>query len=125
MTTKVRAIRLALIVEAVSCLGMVYQSNPVSIWNSWCISLGWPTGVISDVLLLFFGAVHTPVLLLLHLARGDVGFMIYNGRLTPTSIWLIIAMFVQCALWSLIFFGLLSLERKLRARFRHHAVLAD
>jgi len=59
-------------------------------------------------------------LFLLYHVHGDVGFMVYNGRLTPTSVWLVIAMLVQCALWSLVFCGLLHVEKKIRARFRHH-----
>lgn len=112
-----RAIRLAVIVEGVSCAAMLYRAEPLSFWNSWAVSLGWPTHVVSDVLVSLFLLINLPVMFSLHLARGDFGFIVFNGRLTPTSIWLTIAMLVQCALWGLIFFGLLHLEQKIRARF--------
>ena len=120
MSTITRAVRLAVFVEAVSCIAMLYQGNPVSFWNSWAVHLGWSARVISDALVFFFSFVHFPVLFLLYHVRGNVGLMVHNGRLTPTSIWPIIAMLVQCALWSLVFFGLLHLENKIKSRFTHH-----
>jgi hypothetical protein len=119
MSTITRAVRLAVIVEAVSCVAMLYQAEPLSSWNSWAVSFGWSTSVVSDGLVFLFCLIHFPVLFLLYHVHSDVGFMIYNGRLTPNSIWLIIAMLVQCALWSLAFFGLLVLETRIRARFIH------
>ena len=74
MSTMTRAIRLAVIVEAVSCIAMLYQDEPLSGWNSWAVHLGWSTRVISDVLVLLFGLIHFPVLFLLYHVRGDVGF---------------------------------------------------
>ncbi len=115
-----RAIRLAVILEAVSCITMLYQDEPLSGWNSWAVSLGWSTHVVANVLVMFFVIVHFPVLILVHFVHGDAGFMVCNGRLTPTSVWFFIAMLLQCALWSLVFFGLMHLEKKIRARFRHH-----
>jgi hypothetical protein len=119
MSTITRAVRLAVIVEAVSCVAMLYQENPVSFWNSWTASLGWSPFAVSDALVSLFDVIHFPVLFVLYHLHIDDGSMVYNGRLIPGS-WLIIAMLVQFWLWSLVFLGLLHVEKKIRARFRHH-----
>lgn len=124
-TSTKRALRLAVFVEAVSCLNMLYRDNPVSFWNSWCFSLGWPTQVVSQVLESFFEIINFPVLLLLYLGRGDLGCFWVNGRLVPTSIWLIIAILIQCVLWTTVFFGLLQIEQKIHARIKPHEVEPD
>jgi hypothetical protein len=120
MSTAKKAIRLALIVQAVSCLAMLYQSNPVSIWNRWCIALGWSTRVVSDVLVCFFFCVHFPFAFLFSWLFGSAGFEVYNGRLVFSSPLGFLVLLLQCAVWSVIFFGLFRLEERIRLRFRHH-----
>ena len=120
MSTINRAVRLAVIIEAVSCLAMLYQSNPVSIWNSWCISLGWSTRAVSDVLVSFFFIVHFAGVFLFYHLFGTVGFAVYNGRLVFSSPVGFVVMLFQCTVWSMIFFGLLRLVQRLRLLFRHH-----
>lgn len=120
MSTIKRAIRLAVVIEAVSCLAMVYQSNPLSIWNSWCVSLGWSTRVVSDVLVSFFFIVHFAVAFLFSHLFGTIGFAVHNGRLVFSSPVGFVLMLLQCAVWSIIFFGLLRLVERFRLAFRHH-----
>ena len=119
MSTVKRAIRLAVMIQAVSCLAMLYQSNPVSIWNSWCISLGWSTGAVSHVLVSFFFIVHFAGAFLFYHVFGTGGFEVYNGRLVFSSPVGLVMMLFQCMVWSLIFFGLLRLEPRLRLLFQH------
>lgn len=113
-----RAIRLAVIVQAVSCLAMLYQSNPVSVWNSWCDSLGWPRRAVEDTLLSFFLIVH-PIALLFGWVFGGLGFEVHNGRLVVSSPLGVLVLLLQCALWSVIFLGLLRLEQRVRLLFQH------
>jgi hypothetical protein len=105
MSTYRRAVRLALIVEGVSCVGMLFEREPREV---------------ADALVDFFSLLNLPVLFLLFRVRGNIGFEVYNGRLVPSSIWGIVALLVQCALWSLVFFGLLHLGKKARLRVKHH-----
>jgi len=118
MTTTKKAIRLALIVEGISCVAMLYQSNPLSVWNSWCVSLGWSTRVVSDVLVFFFFIVHFPFVFLFSHLFGSIGFEVHNGRLVFNSPLGLLIMVLQSALWSLIFFGLLRLGQRVKLLFR-------
>jgi hypothetical protein len=115
-----RAIRLAVIVEAVSCVAMLYQAEPLSFWNSWAVALGWSTHVISDVLVTFFIGVHFPLVFLSSHLFGSVGFEVFNGRLVFTSPLGLLIMLIQCVLWSFIFLGLLHLEKRVKLLFRRH-----
>ena len=120
MSTMTRAIRLAVIVEAVSCIAMLYQSESLSGWNSWCVALGCSTRVVSDVLVAFFIGVHFHFIFLFAHLFGSIGFEVFNGRLVFSSPLGLLVMLLQGALWSIVFFGLLQLEKLVRLFFRRH-----
>jgi hypothetical protein len=115
-----RAICLAVIVEVASCIGMIFQTEPLGFWDKLCDSIGWSPFAVSDVLIGLFIVLNFPVVFLAHHLFGSIGIGGYNGRLIFTSLIGPVIVLVQCALWSFVFFGLLHLEKKIRARFRHH-----
>jgi hypothetical protein len=102
MKTIVKAIRLAVVVEAASCAGFFVASEPT--------------------LYQFFSLLNFPVLFLsYHLFGIGIGFGGHDGRIVYYGARGYVALLVQCALWSAVFFGLMKLEEKARLFFRHHA----
>jgi hypothetical protein len=120
MSILVRAIRLAVIVEVVSCIGMVFQTEPYGFWDKWCDALGWPPRAVSYVLADFFGLLNFPAVFLSYHLFGSFGFEVFNGRLVISSVLGIVVLLVQCSLWTLIFFGLFHLVRRVKLLFRRH-----
>ena len=118
MSITARAIRLAVIVEVVSCVGMIFQTEPRGFWAELCDSLGWSPFVVSRVLENFFEAFNFPALFLVFHIFGSAGFGVFNGRLVIASALGIVVLLVQCAFWTLVFFGLFHLERRVKLLFR-------
>jgi hypothetical protein len=107
-----RATRLATIVEAASCIGMIFQTNPYGFDDKLCDFLGWSPRAVSEVLVGFSVLLNWPVEFLSFHVFGSTGFAAYNGRLVFAN-WVGIAvLLIQCVIWSLVFFGLLEVDPK-------------
>lgn len=115
-----KAVRLAVFVDLVSCLGMIFQTEPYGFWDKVCESIGWSPFAVSHVLVSFFFLLHFPVAFLSWHIFGSMGFEVYNGRLVFSGPLSLLIILLQCALWSFIFLGLLHLEKRARSLFRRH-----
>ena len=101
MKTIIKAIRLAVIVEVASCAGMFVAWEPT--------------------LYQFFSLLNFSVLFLAHHSFSGIGFGGHDGRIVYFAARGYVALVVQCALWSVVFFGLMKLEEKARLFFQRHA----
>ena len=117
-----RAVRLAVIVEVISCVGMVFQTEPYGFWDKLCESVGCSPFAVSDVLAAFFFIIHFPFVVLAGYLFHDPGFGVFNGRLVFTSPLGFLILLLQGTLWSFIFIGLLRLYERLKLLFRRHDV---
>lgn len=118
ITITQRVIRLAVIVEAISCAGMIFQTEPYGIWDRLCLSVGWSPFAVSQGLTGFFVLLHYPFVFLAAHLFHNVGFEVYNGRLVLTFPLGLLIVLLQCTLWYFIFIGLMRLCERVKLSFR-------
>ena len=115
-----RAIRLAVIVEAISCFGMIFQTEPYGFWDKLCELLGWPPFAVSEALAGFFVVLNFPFTFLAAHLFHDPGFEVFNGRLVLTSPLGLLIILLQCTFWIFIFIGLMRLWERVKLLFQRH-----